>query len=143
MRTLGLMRIAEMTHAWYHVSSTDRSNAPLCALGRFWQSCAVAITGERLKMALGVFMLPFPFRWVRYIQNLAVACLVPIAVALGTAGPLRAQAQLPREYTDLVGKSGFIFQGTVREIGGATKGIQPQANTAIVAVDVVFEALPP
>jgi hypothetical protein len=45
--------------------------------------------------------------------------------------------------TDLVRRSGFIFEGTVKEIGASTPSIARGPNTAIVAVDRVVEALPP
>jgi hypothetical protein len=82
-------------------------------------------------------------RTVSDIRHLALACLAALAVAVGAAGAARAQDELPRDYVDLVGRSGFIFQGTVREVGAATKGIQAQPDTAVVTVEAVLQALPP
>jgi hypothetical protein len=82
-------------------------------------------------------------RIVRDMRRLASAFLVALAVALVAFAAARAQDELPRDYVDLVGRSGFIFQGTVREVGAATKGIQAQPNTAVVTVEAVLQALPP
>lgn len=72
------------------------------------------------------------------------AFLVLLSVAGGASIPCAAQPPTPsRAYIDLVRRSGFIFQGTVRSIGAATPTVVRQSNTAIVLVARVWEALPP
>jgi hypothetical protein len=95
-------------------------------------------------MASGVSKSRVPFlRTVGNIGHLALACLAALAVALAASGAARAQSDLPRDYVDLVGRSGFIFQGSVREVGAATKGIRAQPDTVVVTVEAVLQALPP
>jgi hypothetical protein len=53
------------------------------------------------------------------------------------------QGQEPGSVADLVSRSGFIFQGTVKAIGAATPTVTREPNTAVVVVDRVLEALPP
>ena len=52
-------------------------------------------------------------------------------------------AQADSSFVDLVRRSGFIFQGTVKAIGASTPSIVRESNTAVVSVDRVLEALPP
>lgn len=52
-------------------------------------------------------------------------------------------SQTDSSFSDLVRRSGFIFQGTVKAIGESTPSIARESNTAIVTVDRVLEALPP
>jgi hypothetical protein len=54
-----------------------------------------------------------------------------------------AHAQPESSFVDLVRRSGFIFQGTVKAVGESTPGIVREANSAIVSVDRVLESQPP
>ena len=54
-----------------------------------------------------------------------------------------AHAQPESSFVDLVRRSGFIFQGTVKAIGESTPGIVREPNSAIVSVDRVLESQPP
>jgi hypothetical protein len=54
-----------------------------------------------------------------------------------------AYAQPETSFVDLVRRSGFIFQGTVKAIGESTPGIVREPNSAIVSVDRVLESQPP
>jgi hypothetical protein len=45
--------------------------------------------------------------------------------------------------TDLVRRSGLIFEGTVKAVGASTPTVVREPNTAVVVVDRVLEALPP
>ncbi|HSB08841.1 MAG TPA: hypothetical protein VLM38_04980 [Blastocatellia bacterium] len=54
-----------------------------------------------------------------------------------------AFAQTQSSFVDLVRRSGFIFQGTVKAIGESTPTVVRERNTAIVTVDRVVESLPP
>jgi len=65
-----------------------------------------------------------------------------VLILILTAWPI-AFSQTDTAFVDLVRRSGFIFQGTVKAIGESTPSIVREANTAIVSVDRVLEALPP
>lgn len=54
-----------------------------------------------------------------------------------------AHAQPESSFVDLVRRSGFIFQGTVKTVGESTPGIVREPNSAIVSVDRVLESQPP
>jgi len=73
--------------------------------------------------------------------NVAVRglCLLILTVA---AQPI-ALPQTDSSFIDLVRRSGFIFQGTVKAIGESTPTVVREASTAIVSVDRVLESLPP
>jgi len=64
-----------------------------------------------------------------------------LAVLLALVGH-SAQAQ-DASFPETVRRSGFIFIGTVEAVGEATASIVPQANSAVVVVDSILEALPP
>jgi hypothetical protein len=63
-----------------------------------------------------------------------------VIVALSSSN---ARAQTESSFVDLVSRSGFIFQGTVKAVGESTPGIVREANSAIVSVDRVLESQPP
>ena len=66
-----------------------------------------------------------------------------VLVLVSTLSSSTALAQGESSFVDLVRRSGFIFQGTVKAIGEATPGIVRECNTAIVSVDRVLESQPP
>ena len=81
-----------------------------------------------------------------------VLVLALSAVALATE-PLSASEMLmvcpvafpqtESSFIDLVRRSGFIFQGTVKAVEASTPTIVREPNTAVVSVDRVLESLPP
>ncbi|HEX2780634.1 MAG TPA: hypothetical protein VHM30_14110, partial [Gemmatimonadaceae bacterium] len=69
-----------------------------------------------------------------------------VAVSLSCVARASCDAQptvAAASYTDIVRRSGFIFQGTVQSIGTATPTVRAEPNTAVVLVTAVLEALPP
>jgi len=66
-------------------------------------------------------------------------CVLLLVAAVSSV----AQAQPESSFIDLVRRSGFIFQGTVKAIGESTPGIVREPNSAIVSVDRVLESQPP
>ena len=54
-----------------------------------------------------------------------------------------ASPQTDSSFIDLVRRSGFIFQGTVKAVGESTPSIVRESSTAVVSVDRVLESLPP
>jgi hypothetical protein len=54
-----------------------------------------------------------------------------------------AFSQTDSSFIDLVRRSGFIFQGTVKAVGESTPSIVRESSTAVVSVDRVLESLPP
>ena len=69
-----------------------------------------------------------------------------LALSLLALSGAEGRAQRPDSSgadAELVRRSGFIFQGTVKELGAATPTVVREPNTIIVHVDGVLEALPP
>jgi hypothetical protein len=60
-----------------------------------------------------------------------------------SAVSFHAYAQPESSFVDLVRRSGFIFQGTVKAVGESTPGIVREPNSAVVSVDRVLESQPP
>jgi hypothetical protein len=75
-------------------------------------------------------------------RSIAVKGLCVLILTMA-AQPTVALQQTDSTFVDLVNRSGFIFQGTVKAIGESTPTVVRQANTAIVSVDRVLESLPP
>lgn len=69
------------------------------------------------------------------------SCLCVLILVLA-ARPM-AFPQSEASFVDLVRRSGFIFQGTVKAIGESTPTVVREPNTAIVSVDRVLETFPP
>lgn len=69
----------------------------------------------------------------------AVVRLAPLALVLC---PMDVHAQQPT-FADIVGRSGFIFEGTVKAVGEATATMAKSPNTAIVLVDRIIEVQKP
>jgi hypothetical protein len=77
-------------------------------------------------------------------QNLSTAGSLGACVLILTLAACQAAvSQTDSSFTDMVRRSGFIFQGTVKAIGESTPLIARESNTAVVTVDRVLEALPP
>jgi len=71
-------------------------------------------------------------------RTIAFVLSFPVLSGIGAG-----YSQTDSSFTDLVRRSGFIFQGTVKAVGQSTASIVREANTAVVSVDRVLEALPP
>lgn len=69
----------------------------------------------------------------------AVVLLAPLAFALC---PMDIHAQQPT-FADVVARSGFIFEGTVKAVGAATATMTKAPNTAVVLVDRIIEVQKP
>jgi hypothetical protein len=67
-------------------------------------------------------------------------CLCVLILLLAADRVTLAQ---PDSFVDLVRRSGFIFQGTVKAIGESTPAVVREPNSAIVSVDRVLESQPP
>ena len=76
-----------------------------------------------------------------WLSRLHVAGNLALCLIVVSCAPVKAPPQ--PAVSDLVEKSGFIFEGTVAELGAATvPGIPVSPHTAVVKVDKVLKGPP-